>query len=308
MKEIAFGSVAGMVAELFEYPFDLAKVRLQAQLLGPTASTSATALRPLDCLLRTWKEEGFRGLYRGLPVPVVWSMAETASVFVTYTFFQDVIRRFSQDRTRTTPLSIPQLCLASAGAGFVTSFILTPIELIKCKMQVQLMNIHPALSAQTFQGCLPQRSTSAILSFPSAIRATSSGRQSIHAMACNNVITQTSRLPGVVELTRSILNTDGLRGLWLGHIGTMLRESGGYAAWFISKEWVARRLLERRLGEKAKNVQSNANLLTWESGLRRHRWCGWCIGMLSCRHSQECDSDRGRASEVLWHKRKRGSA
>jgi ornithine carrier protein len=86
-------------------------------------------------------------------------------------------------------------------------------------------------------------------------------------MACNNVITQTSRLPGVVELTRSILNTDGLRGLWLGHIGTMLRESGGYAAWFISKEWVARRLLERRLGEKAKNLQSNANLLTWESGL-----------------------------------------
>jgi ornithine carrier protein len=62
--------VAGMVAELFEYPFDLAKVRLQAQLLGPTASTSATALRfngPLDCLLRTWKEEGFRGLYRVCP-------------------------------------------------------------------------------------------------------------------------------------------------------------------------------------------------------------------------------------------------
>lgn len=56
-----------MVAEFFEYPFDLAKVRLQAQLFNPSASNSVTALRfngPLDCLLRTWKEEGFRGLYR----------------------------------------------------------------------------------------------------------------------------------------------------------------------------------------------------------------------------------------------------
>jgi ornithine carrier protein len=62
--------VAGMVAELFEYPFDLAKVRLQAQLLGPPTSTSVTTMRfngPLDCLLRTWKEEGLRGLYRVFP-------------------------------------------------------------------------------------------------------------------------------------------------------------------------------------------------------------------------------------------------
>ena len=56
-----------MVAELFEYPFDLAKVRLQAQLLVPSTSSNNAALRfngPLHCLIQTWKEEGFRGLYR----------------------------------------------------------------------------------------------------------------------------------------------------------------------------------------------------------------------------------------------------
>lgn len=56
-----------MVAELFEYPFDLAKVRLQAQLLMPSTSSNNSALRfngPLHCLVQTWREEGFRGLYR----------------------------------------------------------------------------------------------------------------------------------------------------------------------------------------------------------------------------------------------------
>lgn len=82
-KDIAFGSVrifefrwiwvsltssceqiAGMVAEVFEYPFDLAKVRLQAQLLAPPNANVTRFDGPLHCLTQTWKEEGVRGLYR----------------------------------------------------------------------------------------------------------------------------------------------------------------------------------------------------------------------------------------------------
>lgn len=58
------GQVAGMVAEVFEYPFDLAKVRLQSQLLAPVSDTQKRFNGPMDCLKQTWKEEGFRGLYR----------------------------------------------------------------------------------------------------------------------------------------------------------------------------------------------------------------------------------------------------
>jgi len=53
-----------MVAEIFEYPFDLAKVRLQAQLLAPSPSNTMRFEGPLHCLIQTWKEEGVRGLYR----------------------------------------------------------------------------------------------------------------------------------------------------------------------------------------------------------------------------------------------------
>ena len=53
-----------MVAEVFEYPFDLAKVRLQAQVLSPVSPTTVRFNGPMHCLSHTWKEEGLRGLYR----------------------------------------------------------------------------------------------------------------------------------------------------------------------------------------------------------------------------------------------------
>jgi len=49
-----------MVSKVFEHPFDLTKVRLQAQVLDSIARFSG----PLDCLYKTWKYEGIRGLYR----------------------------------------------------------------------------------------------------------------------------------------------------------------------------------------------------------------------------------------------------
>lgn len=77
-KDITFGSVrrnylacllwltssvlqaAGIVSKVFEHPFDLTKVRLQAQVLDATARFRG----PLDCLVQTFKKEGVRGLYR----------------------------------------------------------------------------------------------------------------------------------------------------------------------------------------------------------------------------------------------------
>lgn len=57
-----------MVSEVFEYPFDLAKVRLQSQVLDNTARYGG----PLDCLMQTWRTEGVRGLYRVSCVIFLW--------------------------------------------------------------------------------------------------------------------------------------------------------------------------------------------------------------------------------------------
>lgn len=296
VQDIAFGSIAGMVSEVFEYPFDLAKVRLQSQLLSPTGSDGQPRFKgPMDCLMQTWRDEGFRGLYRvggmyflsvyilivciqGLPVPLVGSMAETAALFVAYTSLQNVIRGYYKS---SDMLTIPQLCFAAAGAGAATSFILsvnlfsiiffflptnqshsTPIELIKCKLQVQMMNvptparIPPIHVPITPKPPLKNLPTSSIYASPPILSSTVSG---------------TKPLPGPFSIARNVIVTNGVRGLWLGHTGTVLRESGGTAVWFSIKEWVSRMLRDRR--EMAEHGSSYllsperrpSALLPWES-------------------------------------------
>ncbi|KAL1747997.1 mitochondrial carrier domain-containing protein [Schizophyllum fasciatum] len=227
IKDIAFGSAAGMVSKVFEYPFDLTKVRLQTQVLDTTARFNG----PWDCLKTTWAEEGILGLYRGLPAPVVGAMAENASLFLSYNEFQSIIRKVAK-RTADEELPLRHLTLAAAGAGAVTSFVLTPIELVKCKMQVQML-------------------------VPSSGAAP-------------------ARLPGPISVFLGVLRTSGIKGLWLGQTGTLIRETGGTAAWFGSKEYVARLLLARR----AKHEHAHApdgpplKLKLWESALS-----GACAGI-----------------------------
>ena len=51
---------AGMASKVLEHPFDLTKVRLQSQVLDNAPRYKG----PIDCLTKTWKHEGLRGLYR----------------------------------------------------------------------------------------------------------------------------------------------------------------------------------------------------------------------------------------------------
>lgn len=166
-------------------------------------------------------------------------MAENATLFVVYGELQNVIRK-AKNKPSNEKLSLPELALAAAGAGGVTSFILcvlpalykvnpsvnssyrTPIELVKCKMQVQMLSTNPATLAN---------------------------------------------LPGPITVFTSVIRTTGVRGLWLGHTGTFIRETGGGAAWFGTKEFVASRLLERHVDPK------DTQLRPWESA-----FSGACAG------------------------------
>lgn len=90
------------------------------------------------------------------------------------------------------PLPITALVLSGAASGAFTSVLLTPIELIKCKMQVPLD-----------------------LGGPKLLR------------------------PGPIKLVATVFKHEGLRGFWHGQLGTLIRETGGSAAWFGSFESVS---------------------------------------------------------------------
>ena len=180
-------------------------------------------------------------------------MAENATLFLAYNELQSLIRQFSNVPFVET-LSLSQLASAAAGAGAITSFFLcvtlfrkkcisqcvhictnrTPIELVKCKMQVQMLVAPPASSVPA-------------VGIPSAL-ATSRPRN----------------LPGPLVILRDTIRTDGVRGLWLGQTGTLIRETGGSAAWFGTKELICKFL---------RRDAPTRELWAWESALS-----GACAG------------------------------
>lgn len=81
--------------------------------------------------------------------PLVGSMVENAALFVGYRQVQRIIRNYSATpeqietwsklrEDELPPLGLGQLIIAGAASGALASFVLTPVELVKCKLQVQL--------------------------------------------------------------------------------------------------------------------------------------------------------------------------
>lgn len=198
VEDILFGSVAGVAGKYIEYPFDTVKVRLQSQ-------PDHQPLRykgPLDCFKQSIRSDGLWGLYRGISAPLVGAALETSSLF----FWERVAREglFTiglYQREKSLPLSA--LWLTGAISGAFTSLILTPIELVKCKIQVP-----------------------ATMSSDGMVRLA----------------------PTPMAVIRDVFRHQGCRGFWNGQLGTLIRETGGCAAWFGSKETTT--LLFRRLNDK----------------------------------------------------------
>jgi len=61
--------------------------------------------------------------FQGLPAPIVGAMAENATLFLSYSELQRLIR-WTTSQPLSQPLSLAQLALAGSGSGAITSFLL----------------------------------------------------------------------------------------------------------------------------------------------------------------------------------------
>ncbi|TPX66581.1 hypothetical protein SpCBS45565_g04338 [Spizellomyces sp. 'palustris'] len=135
LADLVFGSAAGLTSKLIEHPFDTIKVRLQTQPVGGARMYAGS----LDCLRKTIAADGPAGLFRGIAPPLVGSMLEHAVLFSAYVGFKPVVHSVlagepvhSADGNYT----YTDIAVSGALAGVFASFVLTPLELIKCKQQV----------------------------------------------------------------------------------------------------------------------------------------------------------------------------
>ena len=134
LKDITFGSIAGVIGKIIEYPFDTVKVRLQSQ-------PDTLPLRyqgPLDCFRQSIRVDGITGLYRGISAPLVGAAIETSSLFFSYRIAQNALQAISFPCTSGDRLPLSALIVSGGASGAFTSLLLTPIELVKCQMQVPL--------------------------------------------------------------------------------------------------------------------------------------------------------------------------
>lgn len=127
--DILFGSIAGAIGKTIEYPFDTVKVRMQTQgsQIFPTT---------WSCIKYTYENEGIiRGFFQGIGSPLIGASLEHACLFLSYNqCFQFLLAH--------TALSYFVIILISgAFAGSCTSLVLTPVELIKCQLQVSNLRL-----------------------------------------------------------------------------------------------------------------------------------------------------------------------
>lgn len=214
-QDITFGSIAGTVGKVVEYPFDTVKVRLQSQ-------PDHLPLRykgPLDCFRQSVQYDGIRGLYRGVSAPLAGAAAETACLFWSYGIAKGLLTSFVLTGDRNDDLPLSALVTAGAMSGGVTSIVLTPIELVKCRMQVPLQSsLDPTLARAGL------------------------ATKSISPLA----------------VIGDVFRREGLKGFWRGQMGTFLRETGGTAAWFGGYEATSLALKTRistRTGQRPQDVE-----------------------------------------------------
>lgn len=132
LKDLIAGGAGGVCLVIVGHPLDTIKVRLQTQLkAGPGEKPLFNGT--FDCAMKTIRQEGPRGLYKGMLAPLLGVTPLFSICFFGYGLGQSL-----QKATPTQVLNIGQHFFAGGLAGVMTTIIMTPGERVKCLMQVQM--------------------------------------------------------------------------------------------------------------------------------------------------------------------------
>ncbi|XP_021298564.1 mitochondrial arginine transporter BAC2 [Herrania umbratica] len=184
-REFMAGGLGGMAGIISGYPLDTLRIRQQS-------SNSGSALSILRRVVAT---EGPGALYRGMGAPLASVTFQNAMVFQIYAILS---RAFDSSVSSTDPPAYKGVALAGVGTGALQSIMLSPVELVKIRLQLQNTS-YPTLQ-------LPRAHT------------------------------------GPVGVAKSILKTEGLRGLYRGFTITVLRDAPAHGFYFWTYEYMREQL------------------------------------------------------------------
>jgi len=127
------GGIAACIAVTVSNPAELAKTRLQLQ--GELGKGGGVKVynNAIDVLVKTWRNEGLRGLQRGLSPAYAYQMLLNGSRLGFYEPFRHTLNRFV-GLAPTDQVPITSL-IAGAISGGVGACLGNPLFLIKARMQ-----------------------------------------------------------------------------------------------------------------------------------------------------------------------------
>ncbi|KAH0916063.1 hypothetical protein HID58_030509, partial [Brassica napus] len=125
------GATAGAIAATFVCPLDVIKTRLQVLGLPEAPASGKRGSVIITSLQNIVKNEGFRGMYRGLSPTIIALLPNWAVYFSVYGKLKEVLQ--SSDGT----LSVGANMVAAAGAGASTSIATNPLWVVKTRLMTQ---------------------------------------------------------------------------------------------------------------------------------------------------------------------------
>ncbi|XP_061760468.1 mitochondrial glutamate carrier 1-like isoform X1 [Nerophis ophidion] len=190
------GGIAGMVGVTCVFPIDLAKTRLQNQ-----QRSQQLYRNMMDCLIKTVKSEGYFGMYRGAAVNLTLVTPEKAIKLAANDFFRHQLSK------NGAKLTVFKEMLAGCCAGMCQVIVTTPMEMLKIQLQDA-----GRLAAQ--QRLMPSVVTALKMGGTSAVPSRSYN---------SSPAPQVTRV-SATQITRELLKTKGITGLYRGLGATLMRD------------------------------------------------------------------------------------
>ncbi|XP_046743331.1 mitochondrial glutamate carrier 1-like [Diprion similis] len=128
VPKIINGGIAGIIGVSVVFPLDLVKTRLQNQVAGPNGEKMYKSM--FDCFKKTYRAEGYFGMYKGSGVNILLITPEKAIKLTVNDVF-----RHQLSPGPGLPLPLEREMLAGGGAGACQIIVTTPMELLKIQMQ-----------------------------------------------------------------------------------------------------------------------------------------------------------------------------
>ncbi|URE21371.1 Mitochondrial carrier protein [Musa troglodytarum] len=139
--DLISGSIAGGTAVIFTYPLDLVRTKLAYQVVGPSRlknrgpyhSSEQVYRGILDCILKMYRKNGLRGLYRGVG-PSLYGIFPYSGL--KFYFYEELKMHVPEEHKKEV---VVKLACGSV-AGLLGQTMTYPLDVVRRQMQVQALS------------------------------------------------------------------------------------------------------------------------------------------------------------------------